>query len=286
MNKKITIVECPRDAMQGWVRMIPPQEKVDYLQALLKVGFHTIDCVSFVSPKAIPQMADSAEVLQQLDLTDTTSKLLAIVANVKGAATAVTFESISYIGYPFSISETFQQLNANSSIAESWERLMQIQELCVLHNKKLVVYISMGFGNPYGDAYDATVIGFWIEKMQQSGIEIISLADTVGIASASMVHKITKVTIDAFPNLEIGVHLHSTSAGFLEKLEAALQAGCTRIDGALKGIGGCPMAQNDLVGNMDTERIEAYLSTKGYDTGLSKNALMEAVLLAGNVFIH
>jgi hydroxymethylglutaryl-CoA lyase len=231
-------------------------------------------------------MADSAAVLQQLDLTNTTTKLLAIVANVKGAATAVTFDSISYLGYPFSISETFQQLNANSSIAESWERLMHIQELCLQHNKKLVVYISMGFGNPYGDAYDATIIGYWIEKMQQSGIEIISLADTVGLASASLVHKVAKVTVDAFAQLEIGVHLHSTSSGFLEKLEAALQAGCTRIDGSLKGIGGCPMAQNDLVGNMDTERIAAYLSSKGYDTGLNKQALTEAVLLAGNVFIH
>jgi hydroxymethylglutaryl-CoA lyase len=272
--------------MQGWGRMISTKEKVNYLQALLSVGFHTLDCVSFVSPKAIPQMADSAEVLQQLDLTDTTSKLLAIVANVKGAETAVTFETISYLGYPFSISETFQQLNANSTIEESWERLMQIQERCLQHNKKLVVYISMGFGNPYGDPYDATIIGYWIEKMQQLGIKIISLADTVGLASASLVNKVTKATVDGFSHLEIGVHLHSTSAGFSEKLDAALLAGCTRIDGALKGIGGCPMAQNDLVGNMDTERITAYLSSKGYETGLNKQALMKAVLMAENVFVH
>jgi hydroxymethylglutaryl-CoA lyase len=282
----IKIIECPRDAMQGIKTFIPTERKVAYLQSLLRVGFDSLDFGSFVSPKAIPQMADTAEVLARLDLSQTHSKLLAIIANTKGAELASKHEAIRYLGFPFSISENFQMRNTHKTIAESIVTLHEILEIADQSNKEVVAYLSMGFGNPYGDAYDATVIGFWIEKMQQSGIEIISLADTVGIASASMVHKITKVTIDAFPNLEIGVHLHSTSAGFLEKLEAALQAGCTRIDGALKGIGGCPMAQNDLVGHMDTERIEAYLSTKGYDTGLSKNALMEAVLLAGNVFIH
>jgi hydroxymethylglutaryl-CoA lyase len=280
----IKIIECPRDAMQGWPKPISTADKVHYLNQLLQVGFDTLDCVSFVSPKAIPQMADSAEVLRQLDMANTKSKLLAIVANVKGAEMAVGFDSISYLGFPFSISQTFQQLNTNSTIDESWDRVKQIQSLCIANNKELVVYISMGFGNPYGDDYDAGLIAFWIEKMKEQGIGIVSLADTVGLATSSMVYKITKATVDAFPQLTIGVHLHSSSAGFPEKMEAALLAGCTRFDGAMKGIGGCPMANNELVGNMDTERIIDFLESKGYNLGFNKEALAVSGFIASKLF--
>lgn len=284
MIDTIKIIECPRDAMQGWSKMIGTAQKVAYLNQLLKVGFHTLDCVSFVSPKAIPQMADSAEVLEQIDWKSTHSRLLAIVANVKGAASAVNFEQISCLGFPFSISETFQQLNTNSSIEVSWTRVREINDLCLKHGKEMVVYLSMGFGNPYGDPYDEEVIGRWVEKMQQEGIGIISLADTVGLATPSMVGRITKATIDAFPEIEIGVHLHSTAMGFMEKMDAATEAGCRRFDGALKGIGGCPMAKNELVGNMDTIRMVEYFEQKGIATGVNSGELAVAISMASQIF--
>lgn len=284
MIDTIKIVECPRDAMQGWSKMIATDKKVAYLNQLLKAGFHTLDCVSFVSPKAIPQMADSAEVLRHLDISGSKTRLLAIVANVKGASAAVDFEQISFLGFPFSISETFQQLNTNSSIEESWSRVREINELCRLHGKELVVYISMGFGNPYGDPYDEGVIGFWVEKMQQEGIGIISLADTVGLASPTMVGRITQATLNAFPGMEIGVHLHSTAEGFMEKMEAATAAGCKRFDGALKGIGGCPMAKNELVGNMDTIRMADFFEKKGMYTGIDAAELEIAAAMAAQIF--
>lgn len=284
MGVAIKIIECPRDAMQGWPKPISTADKVHYLNQLLQVGFDTLDCVSFVSPKAIPQMADSAEVLRQLDMANTKSKLLAIVANVKGAEMAVGFDSISYLGFPFSISQTFQQLNTNSSIEESWERVQKIQSLCVANGKNLVVYISMGFGNPYGDPYNADLIAHWVQKMEAEGINIVSLADTVGLATSSQIYNITRATVDAFPQLTVGVHLHSTSSGFLEKMEAALLAGCTRFDGAMKGIGGCPMANNELVGNMDTERIIDYLESKGHNLGFNKEALAVSGFIASKLF--
>jgi hydroxymethylglutaryl-CoA lyase len=284
MNNSITIVECPRDAMQGWHRMIGTDEKVAYINQLLKVGFHTLDCVSFVSPKAIPQMADSAEVLAKIDWEHSKTRLLAIVANLKGAQAAVAFPQVAYLGFPFSISETFQQLNTNSSVSESWNRLKEMNALCNLHGKQLVVYISMGFGNPYGDLYDEEVIAEWLTKMEREGIRIVSLADTVGLASPEMVNRITQATISAFPGLEIGVHLHSLAEGFSEKLDAALLAGCHRFDGAINGIGGCPMAQNTLVGNMDTLRMIDFFEKKGLTTGINRQELDKAVQMARQIF--
>lgn len=284
MTTNIKIIECPRDAMQGWHRMIGTDEKVAYINQLLKVGFHTLDCVSFVSPKAIPQMADSAEVLAKINWEGSSTRLLAIVANLKGAQTAVGFRQISYLGFPFSISETFQKLNTNSTVAESWARVKEINRLCNLNEKQLVVYISMGFGNPYGDPYNEAVIAGWIEKMQEEGISIVSLADTVGVASPEMVNRITHSTISAFPEMEIGVHLHSPAEGFADKMAAAVLAGCKRFDGAIKGIGGCPMAQNSLVGNMDTCRMIDFLDQKGLPTGLDMEALEKAVQMAAQIF--
>ncbi|HSK12428.1 MAG TPA: hypothetical protein VK907_04385, partial [Phnomibacter sp.] len=221
---------------------------------------------------------------RQINMEGTTTQLLAIVANIRGAQDAVQFANITYLGFPFSISETFQRLNTNSTIQESWERVLQIQDLCSKHQKQLVIYISMGFGNPYGDPYDEMVIGHWIDKMEQAGIRIISLADTVGLATAAMVHRITQATVNAFPQLQIGVHLHSTAAGLGEKLDAALLAGCTRFDGAMKGIGGCPMANNDLVGNMDTESMIMHLGAKGYHLSIHQDLLSEAGSMASQIF--
>ncbi len=284
MKNKITFVECPRDAMQGWATQIPTKTKVAYIQQLLGVGFDVLDCVSFVSPKAIPQMADSGEVLQQLDLTDSPTKLLAIVANIRGAETACSFDALSYLGYPFSISETFQQQNTNRSITESWKNLQQIQELALKADKSLVVYLSMGFGNPYGDPFDADVISTWAEKMQAIGVGIISLADTVGVATPESVRRITSDTIRNFPGLEVGVHLHSTVAGLSDKLNAAIEAGCLRFDGSMKGVGGCPMAQNALVGNMDTEQMLHILTEHSFDLRINAEALARASAMAAQIF--
>ncbi len=271
--------------MQGWHRLIGTAEKVAYLNGLLQVGFHTLDCVSFVSPKAIPQMADSAAVLQQINRNTDNTPLLAIVANLKGAQAAVAFPQLTYLGFPFSISETFQQLNSNSAIAESWTRVQDIQQLCIQHGKKLVVYLSMGFGNPYGDPYSETVIAHWVTLMKNQGIGIVSLADTVGLATPESVYSITKATLEAFPDLEIGVHLHSHPEGFAGKMDAALSAGCRRFDGAINGIGGCPMAQNSLVGNMDTRRMVEYCEEKGYPTGVDLKALEKVTEMAAGIFV-
>jgi hydroxymethylglutaryl-CoA lyase len=284
MFSPLKIIECPRDAMQGWPVLIETQRKIDYLNILLQVGFDTLDCVSFVSPKAIPQMADSAEVLAQLDTSQSNTKLLAIVANARGAQTAADFDSITYLGYPFSVSPTFQKLNTNSTMEESWERVLAIQEICQKQGKELVVYLSMGFGNPYGDAYDEAVIGSWIEEMQGIGIKIVSLADTVGLATTEQVKRITSAAIQAFPKMEIGVHLHSTPQGLAEKLEAAYSAGCKRFDGALKGIGGCPMANNALVGNMDTEKLIGYFNRKNLPLSINIDALKQASDFAAHIF--
>ena len=251
--KTIKLIECPRDAMQGWKGFIPTQKKIEYINALLQVGFDTIDFGSFVSPKAIPQMADTVDVLKGLKVGTLKTKLLAIVANVRGATDAVVFDEITYLGFPFSISPTFQQRNTNSTMQASLQRVDEIQNLCIKNQKKLVVYISMAFGNPYSDEYNETIVMQWVNKMVQMDIEIISMADTVGLASAAQVSSIMQALVPAYPATEIGVHLHSTSANWQEKLEAAVAAGCSRFDGALKGIGGCPMAGDELVGNMDTE---------------------------------
>ncbi|MBY0535349.1 MAG: hydroxymethylglutaryl-CoA lyase [Chitinophagaceae bacterium] len=282
----VQFVECPRDAMQGWSRFIETEQKLRYLQQLLKVGFHTLDCGSFVSPKAIPQMADTAQVLNGLDLTGTTSKLLTIVANVKGADDAAAFPQISYMGYPFSISETFQKRNTNAGIKESFERVKLIQERCLASGKELVIYISMGFGNPYGDPYNASIVNEWIEELGKLGIGIFSLADTVGLADRQLVHKVSKAAVQAFPNFTIGVHLHASPNSIVSKLQAAIDAGVTRFDGAMKGIGGCPMANDELVGNMDTEVMIPLLQSQGLLSGLNQAALEEAGIMAGQIFQH
>ncbi len=284
-EEKLKIIECPRDAMQGWPHFIPTEKKVEYLNSLLKIGFDTIDFGSFVSPKAIPQMADTHQVIQRLDVTGTATKLLAIVANERGALEASAYEAITYLGYPFSVSETFQQRNTNSSIAAAVDTVKKIQEICTRHGKKPVLYISMGFGNPYGDPYDKTIVYEWVEKMQQLGIGIISLADTVGVATPEQVTDMTAYTIKHFPGIETGVHLHSTPLNRIFKIEAAYKAGCRRFDGALMGIGGCPMANDDLVGNMDTVQMLHYFSKTGGQLNVNEAALQQSLQLAATTFI-
>jgi len=283
-NKFIQLVECPRDAMQGWKHFIPTVQKVDYINQLLEVGFHTIDFGSFVSPKAIPQMADTKEVLQQLNLTNTTSKLLAIVANERGALDACSFDVIQYLGFPFSVSPTFQIRNTNSTQEESWKRLTSIHTLCKQHNKQLVVYLSMGFGNPYGDTYSSELLLEWAHKMAEEGIEIVSLADTVGVANPDQIFNAFSTLVPAYPNMVWGAHLHATQNFWKEKLEAAIAGGCTRMDTAILGIGGCPMAADDLVGNMATEWVLSYFEEKGISTSINTAAWQKATIIAAKIF--
>jgi hydroxymethylglutaryl-CoA lyase len=282
-QQSIKLIECPRDAMQGWKTFIPTEQKIRYLNALLEVGFDTIDFGSFVSPKAIPQMADTSKVIPKLKLADSSSKLLAIIANERGAEDAVLFDEISYLGFPFSVSETFQQRNTNSSISESFKRVEAIQELCIKNKKQLVVYLSMSFGNPYGDPWTEEIVFSYAEQLVELSIETISLADTVGLATAEQVKRMTGYLVQQLPETEIGVHLHSTSVNWREKLAAAYEAGCRRFDGALKGIGGCPMADDELVGNMDTEKMIGYFEEKN-SLQLNTNALQKSLLIAGEIF--
>ncbi len=284
-QETVKLVECPRDAMQGWPGFIPTEKKIDYLNALLKVGFDTLDFGSFVSPKAIPQMADTKEVIRGLELDGSETKLLAIVANERGAADAIIYEPIAYLGFPFSISETFQKRNTNSSMADSLERVAEIQNLCIKNKKELVVYISMGFGNPYGDLYSEEIVFEWVNKMVDLDIKIISLADTVGLATPAQVSSVTRHLVDALPGTEIGVHLHSTASNWKAKTDAALQAGCLRFDGALKGIGGCPMADDVLVGNMDTELMIPYFKELNLLPELDMAALARCSRMASEIFI-
>lgn len=283
-NQTLQLIECPRDAMQGWPQMIPAFQKVAYLNALLHVGFHTIDFGSFVSPKAIPQMADTREVLEALDLSASRSGLLAIVANIRGAQDATAAETIRSIGFPFSVSETFQRRNTNSTIEHSFGTVREIQEICVKKDRELVIYLSMGFGNPYGDPWSEELVLGWAEKIAALGVRTISLADTVGLAEPEQVATLTGTLINALPEVRIGVHLHAKEENRMAKLEAAFQAGCRRFDGALKGIGGCPMAGDKLVGNMDTEFIIQFLEAQGLETGIHKTALQKAALLSREVF--
>lgn len=284
-KSNIKIIECPRDAMQGWPHFIPTSKKIEYINALLKVGFDTIDFGSFVSPKAIPQMADTAEVISKIEILNSKTKLLAIIANERGAQDAVVYDEISYLGFPFSVSQTFQKRNTNSTIEESFARVEEIQNLCIKNKKELVVYISMGFGNPYGDVYNEELVFDWVNKMAALDIKIISLADTVGLASEEQVKNATKYLVDSLREIEIGVHLHSSMENRKAKLDAALQAGCKRFDGALKGIGGCPMAGNDLVGNMDTEFMISYFEQQGLEININKEALKDAGRTATEIFI-
>lgn len=283
--QEIKLIECPRDAMQGWKYFIPTEKKIEYINSLLQVGFDTIDFGSFVSPKVVPQMADTKEVVKQLRVESSKSKLLAIVANGRGAEDAMFFSEIYYLGFPFSISPTFQQRNTNSSIEESLARVEEIQNLCLKNNKQLVIYLSMGFGNPYGDEYNEEILLKWADEMVKREIKIISLADTVGLATPEQISFALNSLIPKYPETTIGVHLHSTPNNWKEKLSAAVEAGCKRFDGALKGIGGCPMAQNDLVGNMDTELTISYLEEKGLTSGLNKDALQKSLQLASEIFV-
>jgi hydroxymethylglutaryl-CoA lyase len=284
-DQNIKIIECPRDAMQGWKSFIPTEKKIEYINSLLKVGFDTIDFGSFVSPKAIPQMADTKEVLKGLKLGITRSKLLAIVANIRGAEEASAHGKISYLGFPFSVSETFQQRNTNSSIEESLKRVEEIQNICTNTKKQLVIYISMGFGNPYGDVYSEEIVFSWVSKIVGLGIKTISLADTVGLAKPEQVFSMTKYLIKQLPKVEIGVHLHSRPDNWKEKLDAALNAGCKRFDGALEGFGGCPMANDDLVGNMRTEWMIDYFKRKELSDNLNTDALAKSLQLASEIFV-
>ncbi|WP_224997394.1 hydroxymethylglutaryl-CoA lyase [Cesiribacter sp. SM1] len=283
-SQPIHLVECPRDAMQGLHDFIPTERKAAYLNQLLRVGFSTLDFGSFVSPKAIPQMRDTAEVLQQLDLSQTSTKLLAIVANERGAEAAVEHAQIHYLGFPLSISETFQQRNTNRSIEEAFNILQNIQNLCIRHHKTLVTYISMGFGNPYGDAYSIELVEAFVNRLKQMEVRVVSLSDTVGTAIEEDVSLLFKRISGAFPDIETGVHLHARYSDVAAKTKAAWLAGCRRIDGALKGFGGCPMANDSLVGNMATEEVIRALEELGVAPGLNQEELHKSLLMAGTIF--
>jgi hydroxymethylglutaryl-CoA lyase len=279
------LIECPRDAMQGWKTFIPTKKKVEYINQLLKVGFDTLDFGSFVSPKAIPQMADTKEVIAQLSMVNNATKLLAIIANVRGAMEASEYDAITYLGFPFSISPTFQERNTNSTLEQSLWTVKEIKNVCDKKRKEPVIYISMAFGNPYGDEYDEQIVLEWVDKLVREGINIISLADTVGIAEPSQVSSVTAKVISAFPDIETGVHLHSTNINWKQKVDAALEQGCMRFDGALKGIGGCPMADDELVGNIDSELMIPYFRQLGYLEEIDADALTESSRLASEIFV-
>lgn len=263
---QVKIIECPRDAMQGIKAFIPTEKKVQYIQSLLRVGFDTIDFGSFVSPKAIPQMQDTAEVLAQLDLSQTKSKLLAIVANTKGAELASVHSEIQYLGFPFSISENFQMRNTHKTIAESFVTLQEILNIAARTNKEVVAYLSMGFGNPYGDPWNVDIVGEWTEKLANMGITILSLSDTIGSSTPEVINYLFSNLIPEYPDIEFGAHLHTTPDSWHEKVDAAYKAGCKRFDGAIKGYGGCPMAKDDLTGNMPTEKLLSYFNTQKAET--------------------
>ncbi len=285
MTPHVKLIECPRDAMQGIKTWIPTEDKVAYINHILNCGFDTVDFGSFVSEKAIPQMRDTAEVLKQLNLHDTSSKLLAIVANTRGAEIAVQYDEITYLGFPFSISETFQQRNTNSSIEQSLARVEEIQQLCKKHHKQLVVYISMGFGNPYGDPWHAQIAIDWSTRLyKELDIKIIALSDTIGIANPDTIAALFNALIPALPAVEFGAHLHTTPTTWREKVEAAWQSGCKRFDGAIKGFGGCPMAADDLTGNMPTENVVAYFDENNILHGVDKNELKDTISKALAIF--
>lgn len=282
----VKIVECPRDAMQGIHEFIPTEKKLDYLQQLLKVGFDVVDCGSFVSHKAIPQMKDTHELIQKVDLSETSSKLLTIAANERGATDAALYEKISYIGYPFSISETFQLRNTNSTILESLERVKKIQEITVNADKELVIYISMGFGNPYGDPWNAEIVFDWVDKLKELDIKTFALSDTIGVANANSIYYLFSKLIPEYPELVFGAHLHTRADNWYKKVLAAYEAGCTRFDGAIKGYGGCPMAKDELIGNMPTENLVDFFEKKNEIPKFKRDEFNEAMKLSSSVFLH
>jgi len=282
--QEVKIIECPRDAMQGIRQFIPTPDKVRYINALLKVGFDTIDFGSFVSPKAIPQMRDTAEVLQQLELSETRSKLLAIVANVRGAQEASQYPVIDYLGYPFSISENFQMRNTGKTIEQSLVTLEQIMEIASNRGKEVVAYLSMGFGNPYGDPWDVDIVAEWTRTLSELGVSIISLSDTIGVASGETISYLFSNLIPRYPAIEFGAHMHTHPAHWHEKVDAAYRAGCRRFDGALKGFGGCPMAKDELTGNMPTEKLLSYFTAEKISTGINSLRFESAYNEAMRVF--
>ncbi|NNG08780.1 MAG: hydroxymethylglutaryl-CoA lyase [Arenibacter sp.] len=284
MSKTIKIIECPRDAMQGIKTFIPTENKVRYLQSLLNCGFDTIDFGSFVSPRAIPQMVDTADVLKQLNLSKTSSKLLAIVANVRGARDAAEYGSINYLGYPFSISENFQMRNTHKTIAQSVETLKEILAIADGNGKEVVTYISMGFGNPYGDPWSVEVVAEWTEKLAGMGVKILSLSDTVGSSTPEVIDYLFSNLIPKFPEIEFGAHLHTTPSKWHEKVDAAYKAGCRRFDGAVQGFGGCPMAKDELTGNMPTEKMLSYFTSAKVDTNVNWMAFEAAFNKASDLF--
>ena len=280
----IKIIECPRDAMQGIKPFIPTERKVAYIQSLLRVGFDTIDFGSFVSPKAIPQMQDTAEVLERLDLSQTRSKLLAIIANTQGARLASVHYEIQYLGFPFSISENFQMRNTHKTIAESLITLQEILEIADKSNKEVVAYLSMGFGNPYGDPWSVEIVGEWTEKMAAMGVKILSLSDTIGSSTPDVISYLFSNLIPKYPEIEFGAHLHTTPNKWFEKIDAAYKAGCRRFDGAIQGFGGCPMATDDLTGNMPTEKLLSYFTAQKEFTNISPMSFESAYNEASKLF--
>jgi hydroxymethylglutaryl-CoA lyase len=282
--KSVKLIECPRDAMQGIKPFIPTDEKVRYIQSLLKCGFDTIDFGSFVSPKAIPQMQDTADVLSMLDLSQTQSKLLAIVANRRGAEDASKFPEINYLGYPFSISENFQMRNTHKTISESVEVLKSILEIAHASDKSVVTYLSMGFGNPYGDPWSTDIVGEWTEKLADLGVKILSLSDTVGSSTPDVIEDLFSTLIPKYPDMEFGAHLHTTPDAWYEKVHAATLGGCRRFDGAIQGFGGCPMAKDDLTGNMQTEKMLSYFNSKNIENSIRMTSFESAYNKASDLF--
>lgn len=284
MNTAVKIIECPRDAMQGIKSFIPTSQKVAYIQSLLRVGFDTIDVGSFVSPKAIPQMHDTAQVLESLDLSKTTSKLLAIIANTQGAKDAAQYSQIQYLGFPFSISENFQMRNTHKTIAQSLVSLQEVLDIANNANKQVVAYLSMGFGNPYGDPWNVEIVSQWTDKLADLGVQILSLSDTVGTSTPDMIDYLFKNLIPKYPKIEFGAHLHTTPDKWFEKVDAAYGAGCRRFDGAIQGFGGCPMATDQLTGNMATEKLLSYFTTKKQNTGTNPMSFESAYNEATKLF--
>ncbi|MGC6524276.1 MAG: hydroxymethylglutaryl-CoA lyase [Flavobacteriaceae bacterium] len=284
MKHQIKLIECPRDAIQGIKTFIPTEAKVKYIQSLLNVGFDTIDFGSFVSPKAIPQLKDTAEVLSKLDLNQTKSKLLAIVANERGAQSAANFEAIDFLGFPFSISENFQMRNTHKTIAQSEYVLRNILEISDNHNKQLVVYLSMAFGNPYGDPWSLDIVGEWTERLHKMGVKILSLSDTIGSSTAENIAYLFSNLIPLYPLIEFGAHLHTHPTAWYEKVHAAFQSGCKRFDGAIQGFGGCPMAKDELTGNMPTEKLLSYFTTQKAQTNMNVLAFETAHNEASKLF--
>ena len=281
---QVKLIECPRDAMQGIKEFIPTEKKAQYIQSLLRCGFDTIDFGSFVSPKAIPQMQDTADLLSRLDLSKTQSKLLAIVANTRGAQDASAFEEIDYLGYPFSISENFQMRNTHKTIAQSVEVLQEILDVANNCNKEVVAYLSMGFGNPYGDPWNVEIVGEWTEKLAGMGVKILSLSDTVGTSSPEIIEYLFSNLITKYPEVEFGAHLHTTPAKWHEKIDAAYKAGCRRFDGAIQGFGGCPMAKDELTGNMPSEKMLSYFNAAKADSNIKMTSFESSYNEASKIF--